>query len=258
VIVLGLCRYLAAASIVNIFDRYSLPNDMTSNEEVCLLCDSAIVDDKVALTAKGLESLLQYAKLHSDKRVEDRLSEHGVAFVVHSKCRKDYTNKKRIQKRKLSDGSQECSSKIPKTRSATDIFDWKGQCFLCSKPAHFNKRQPKRNDTFEVRTLTLQESIITIANSCADSWATEVKGRLATCSDLVAVEAVYHRSCYCKFHKISSEIGHHGVGRPVNENKKAAFDRMCDFIEAADDELKSLDDLVSIMQQFSVDPDEVY
>jgi len=77
-------------------------------------------------------------------------------------------------------------------------------------------------------------------------------------SDLVAVEAVYHRSCYCKFHKVNSKIGHCSVGRPVNEKKKGAFDRMCDFIEAADDELNSLDDLVSLMQQFSVDPGEVY
>jgi hypothetical protein len=85
-----------------------------------------------------------------------------------------------------------------------------------------------------------------------------VIGRLAMCSDLVAVKAVYHRSCYCSFQKVTSEYGRRNVGRPVDVNKQEAFNRMCDFIEAADDELNSLDDLVSLMQEFSVDVEEVY
>jgi len=92
VIMLTLTRYLAAASYFNIFYRYFSPVDMASNEEVCMLCENAIVDDKVILTAKGLESLVQFAELFNDKRVKDCLSEHGLASVVHSKCRRDYTN----------------------------------------------------------------------------------------------------------------------------------------------------------------------
>jgi len=54
VIMLALTRYLAAASYFNIFDRYFSPVDMASYDEVCMLCENAIVDDKVILTAKGL------------------------------------------------------------------------------------------------------------------------------------------------------------------------------------------------------------
>lgn len=71
---------------------------------------------------------------------------------------------------------------------------------------------------------------------------------------MVAVEAVYHKSCYTKFTYIpkrgsaSNVAG--SVGRPVNEDMQTNFILLCEWLESnACAEIYSLQELYEIMQE---------
>lgn len=51
-----------------------------------------------------------------------------------------------------------------------------------------------------------------------DQWAMEIKGRLESCIDLPAQEAVYHHACYSRFLNYRAKlVGGVPCGRPVKE-----------------------------------------
>jgi len=81
-------------------------------------------------------------------------------------------------------------------RSATNSFQWKAVCFLCCVPAAVSDRNVHAVATLELHTSLLKHSI-----ERNDTWGIEVRGRLESCNDLVAEEALYHRTCYTRFTK---------------------------------------------------------
>lgn len=72
-----------------------------------------------------------------------------------------------------------------------------------------------------------------------------MSGRLKSCGDLVAEEAVYHKTCYCCFmsgrHNPRKEISGES-GRRVDGDKMALFDSLCNMLESSC-ELHSVSDL---------------
>ena len=63
--------------------------------------------------------------------------------------------------------------------------------FFCARAA--------TGDTRRVRTLELGRNILHKCAERGDKWSVEVKGRLEGCNDLVAEEALYHKSCHSRF-----------------------------------------------------------
>ena len=102
-------------------------------------------------------------------------------------------------------------------------------CFICTKQAIINIRHKNRNDVQEVRTLQIQENIFRKCNQKEDELSRSIQGRLQSCNDLVAEEAVYHRACYQNF--LSGESESNPVGRPVNPDSSSAFDKLCLWLE---------------------------
>ena len=109
--------------------------------------------------------------------------------MVHHDCRRrfvDIRDQPKTQPRKKLMRSS--------VGSSSNYFDWKSCCFLCSKDA-----ERKYSTVVQVRTIPLYESLLDICESRGDDWGGEVKGRLSTCNDLVAEEAIYHISCMRNF-----------------------------------------------------------
>ena len=75
----------------------------------------------------------------------------------------------------------------------------------------------------------------------------EVCGRLESCNDLVAEEALYHRTCYTRFTKMKArEPGENHCGRRSDSNMLEGFEYVCDLLEnRCDIYTFSLDDLQS-------------
>ena len=108
-------------------------------------------------------------------------------------------------------------------------FDWKTNCFICSKQAIIDIRHVDRNGVQEFRTLQIRANALQKCNQRNDEFARSVLGRLQTRIDLVAEEAVYHRTCYQKF--LSDEGESNPIGRPFNVDSDNAFNKLCLWLE---------------------------
>ena len=80
-----------------------------------------------------------------------------------------------------------------------DTFNWKECCFISGNQALLDLRHWDRETVVQVRTLTLNQSILKICEERNDKWAVDVKCRLNCCVDLVASDAMYHFECYKLF-----------------------------------------------------------
>jgi len=118
--------------------------------------------------------------------------------------------------------------------------DWKHDCFLCSKTAESDVRHPERNLVSVVRTLEIRASILNCCAGRADDWTLQVQGRLNTCCDLVADEAMYHQNCFALFvtsHKpFLEETGQTSLsadrkGRPTDDQMHQNFNALCWWLE---------------------------
>ena len=125
-----------------------------------------------------------------------------------------------------------------------------------------DERHPDRNLVYSVRTIPIRDSILEACDKRGDEWGVTVKQRLSNCIDLVAEEAIYHRSCYMRlyFGKTSNTASSSskGAGRSVDVEMLSCFDTLCVWLEKeADCELYSLQELHSKMSEMAGD-DEVY
>ena len=59
-------------------------------------------------------------------------------------------------------------------------FDWKTNCFICSKQALIDIRHKDRDDVQEVRTLQIRANVLRKCNQRNDEFAHSVHGRLHT------------------------------------------------------------------------------
>jgi len=73
-------------------------------------------------------------------------------------------------------------------------------------------------------TLEIKENTLCTAQKRNDQWSTVIRGRLQSCNDLVAEEAVYHRQCLALFfskHCSPSESStNKETGRKTHEGKQ--------------------------------------
>ena len=138
------------------------------------------------------------------------------------------------------------------------MFDWKLDCFLCTKPASQDSRLRESQDTVVVRTLEIKETLLRECTGRSDSWTLEVLGRLNVCNDLVADEALYHKACRSKFFNLQAHVMGGKVGRSEDPQRSLRFEQMCDWLDSAEDELFTLSELQEKMRNLSDDGEDVY
>ena len=164
---------------------------------------------------------------------------------VHQICRREFTDEKR-----LNISSTDVAIKNNSTLRSSVGFDWKTNCSICSKQAIIDIRYKDRNDVQDVRSLQICANAFQKSNQRNDEFTRSIKGRLQTCIDLVAEEAVYHRTCFQKF--LSNEGECNPVGRPFSVNSNNAFNKLCLWLEKlASTNLLTLDELHEKMERFS-------
>jgi FMN phosphatase YigB (HAD superfamily) len=107
-----------------------------------------------------------------------------------------------------------------------------------------------KNKIVKANTLVIKESILSQCEKKNDKWSTEIKSHLQNCNDLVAADAIYHKSCHCRLYfEIKSDKSR---GRPVDDTMNETFLKLCLWLEQESEvELFTLEDLQKKMETFS-------
>ena len=117
-----------------------------------------------------------------------------------------------------------------------------------------------------VRTLELKSSILQSSEKRGhDEWALTVSSRVQSCNDLVAEEAIYHKSCHDRFHLGKPMTGDSdnpplkAVHRPLDMTNQASFLTLCEWLETQTDRyLYSVTELRDQLLKFGYSEDAVY
>lgn len=237
-------------------------------ENMCVICRVPFSEkgDKLTLTTKGIETLKQYSSLHGDNDLHEFLLGQQIGVNVHVSCRKKFTDKRRYEQLCESGEGAACSVPPKTLRSSVSVFDWKLHCFFCGEQVTYDKYSHNSLENVTVRTLEIRETILLECSKRIDSWSLQIQSRLNMCHDLVAAEAVYHKSCRGKFSKIKSSSHDDksdfqpstSFGRPENPHMAARFVELCEWLENADDELYTMTEVHEKLRSLSDLGEDVY
>ena len=190
----------------------------------------------------GVENLLtfcekfNYIDLKQHLLKEQQLPDNVKKIKIHKACQQNVYNqnkKRSAAKKSLTDDKNQY--KI--LRSLMQMFDWKANGMFRGKTCQKNVKHPDRNNCHEVTTLSFKDQILNVCEKQNDQVSKEVALRVASCNDLVAVEARYHTSCRITFVNPEKTF-YHGEnrskrvsGRPTENEKQSHFEQLCEWME---------------------------
>ena len=167
--------------------------------------------------------------------------------LVHHDCRRKFTD---TRKKK----AQEKSAGEVKVLTRQIWFYLETQLLFCWWKID-NNNHITRNPIAKVPTLPTRDSLIKRAEERNDDWGNHVLGKLLTCNDLVAEEAIYHLICMNRFRLERLNPGK--TGRPVNSTTMDAYDKVCYWLENETDcELYTQKDVRKKMRSLGDDDSE--
>ena len=121
---------------------------------------------------------------------------------IHFSCRTYMNNKTRAKQTSDAQNEQVSATRITpenassSTRPTKENFDFKKQCFYCTKACEYDDKHPDRNESEYVRTIDfgiLKTTLICQQRNDKYSKVSEM-GPLSV-SDLAAAEVKYHKLC---------------------------------------------------------------
>ena len=134
----------------------------------CVICKLNFENEEpVHVTKKGMLTIIECCEKHERNDLcaylNECISTNPIETVlVHSGCRRNFTDKKRP-------GLQDpvTIDKIPsakRLRSSTAPFNWKDDCLLCAKPAMVDARHPQRERVHMVSTIPMRCNLLECCN----------------------------------------------------------------------------------------------
>ena len=227
---------------------------------LCPLCKEPIGTDRpsVQVGEKGCKTI-RSANEHNPAKLTINAGE-----LVHISCRKKFTRSVNDKKNSV------CSNDKHKIllRSEAPNFDFKSRCLFCGVLAKCCLSSKKRSfDTYPVRSLEFQRTVINHCIQRGDQWADDVRRRLNHIFDLPAADAIYHQQCSVNFRTGKGIPKAYQTakcvtptmkspGRPQDKEQTEAFVKVMQFLELTTSETLTVNDLVSEM--FKVCGDKAY
>ena len=212
----------------------------------CVFCGDLLSNGSqvVTLTPKGCEGIAK-----TSAGVNDNIQVIP-GQQVHTNCRRDYNRDGSRQKRKSP--VDRCLS----LRSSDLTFCYQDHCLFCGTGDRHQGRQ-KDHVLVPVRTFDFQDNIRKKCGDRADEWGETVLSRINFVQDLHAADAMYHQSCSVNFRTMKQipecfrsdthSSKKRKTGRPVAMDREQAFLKVVDNLEANDEELTTVQDLISQM-----------
>lgn len=161
---------------------------------------------------------------------------------VHSLCRKNYT-------RPTSRKSCELYVTSEPIIQSSDGINLRNVCMFCTRPAKFTESRKRGIDVHQVKNENFVISIRKCIEHRNDEWARDVKERIGN-DNLIG--AIYHQPCSLNFRTLKQcaqwEI-EKNVGRPQDENRDAAFLKICGYMMDNEGEVFAISDLCDRMDQ---------
>ena len=226
------------------------------SQGICPICKEEIEDsgrDVVEIQQRGAKGI----NIASGKRGDDIVVTDG--DKVHVSCPKRYVNEKYIK----SDVAKKSGCSVPakrSTRQSSGGFDSETDCIFCGCRVELEKGRFSC-----VRTNMFVKTILEVCESRSDDWGLTVKGRIEYyLHDLHAADGLYHHSCSGNFRSFlgvplqfqtAPEAKRRKVGRPKNDDKEEAFQKMCSYLELNDEEQLTVSSLRDTMKGFLFSPD---
>lgn len=241
-------------------------NQRTIINTICVFCNEVCHEDKplTRLTEKGVCGIENAAA----ERHENIVVRAGQ--LVHTQCRKNFCDKKRISTYKNKKTAENNDSVIPSTvlRSSVNVpKSLSSVCLFCGQKAESNPRHSDRvkNDVIKVRSIEFKERITNTCNDRNDDWGLSVLARVnGTVSDLHAADAIYHRICSINFRtgkNIPREFSKSNnecikakkpklAGRPPDSVRNEVFHTVCKYFEEHDEDQLTLKDFADKMEEY--------
>ena len=210
----------------------------------CVLCGQALESGgkTVVPTARGRDTINKA----SEERGDTVFVSEGQS--VHEDCRRNYTNKYNIQSylRKKRNATDSAACITQSLQSQKQCFDFEKCCLFCSQEAQIDVRSGSK--VHAVRTLDLENTISKVCSARGDDWANTVKSRLEFVADLPSADAIYHQTCSLLFRnkkRLSTvasdkDVKQRKLGRPKDEKKAVAFEKVASFLRDSRDRKKGL------------------
>ena len=221
----------------------------------CVICKEPIwnIGEGVVLREKGANGINKASKERGD------VINVTAGQSVHKNCRANFTKPQNIAAA-ARETSQARGKRV--LRSEAQKFNFKEHCLFCGEGDQY---QGKKKDfvLVPVRTFEFQETVSEICNERNDEWARKVSDTIESAIDLHAADALYHQKCSVNFRTrkeiplvfTSSQEGAAPQkktkrGRPLEEVRNDAFERVVEFFEQNDEEQLAVKNLVEKMADF--------
>lgn len=160
---------------------------------------------------------------------------------VHKLCRKNYTRPTDI-KSKDSETGEDLRESAEVTPSGE--INLRNVCMFCLKPTKDNK---KGIEWHQVKKESFENMIRQCIRERNDKLAQEVDVRIGN-SNLVLIGATYHQPCSTKFRSFTSSESDK-LGRPKDQNRDAAFLKICSYMMDNEGEAFAISDLCRRMEK---------
>jgi hypothetical protein len=170
---------------------------------LCVVCCIETCEKVLNLTVGGLDTMYQSARVRGENDLIAYLdATQSVQHVVHHSCRHRFSRRLTLNRMQSAEQAEENSiGGKRKLRSVDGGFNWKQKCVLCCDTCELGSSYMRR--------VQIDQTCNTIAAACdkrGDEWGLEVKGRLQSCNNLMAEEAIYHVVCHMRFCENVSKI----------------------------------------------------
>lgn len=235
----------------------------TSNPETgrCFICEKALKGEDVSVVKKrGVATLLASAVKRKEQE-HQRLLERVEEIAIHLGCQKKYIHEKMILAH-LRRESQTPTPQPKPTRSSKSalLFDFNYKCFFCEESVteEYRQRQNKlpierRNAMVKVTLPEMAGTILSYARQRGDEWGNKVRDRVGILegmnTDLVAVNAEYHRKCIENFYKLPKTLEKRGR---TTINTDQVMEIMYNYLEENGEECQfSLGQLMDLIPEDS-------